>query len=80
MTCKPITFPDGSPIVNSDTLKSLPFEKSSDSEKDGESKLGLALWYILAVLLGILLTVIVIYAICQITGAPFPFSFGKSKS
>ena len=80
MTCKPITFPDGSPIVNSDTSKSLPFEKSSDSEKDGESKLGLALWYILAVLLGILLTVIVIYAICQITGAPFPFSFGKSKS
>jgi len=77
MTCKPVTFPDGSPIINTDTSKLLPYENTSgDSEKGGISPL----WYILAVILGILLTFLVVATICAITESPLPFGLsGKNK-
>ena len=69
MTCKPVTFPDGSPIINTDTSKLLPYENTSgDSEKGGISPL----WYIL--------TFLVVATICAITESPLPFGLsGKNK-
>ena len=83
MTCKPITFPDGSPIINTDTSKLLPYESttsSGDSEEDDKESTA-PLIYVLAVIFGILLTVIVVFVVCLLAGAPLPFGLsGKSNS
>ena len=85
MTCKPITFPDGSPIINTDTSKLLPYENTSDSKgliSDMKEKATTSPgWYILAVILGILLTFLTIVLICLVAKAPLPFGLsGKSTS
>jgi hypothetical protein len=82
MTCKPITFPDGSPIINTDTSKLLPYENTSDSGDKESDKDGVPpIWYILVVIFGALSTFLLIVLICLVAKSPLPFGLsGKSNN
>ena len=74
MNCKPITFTDGSPIINTDTSKLLPSEDTPDSGDEESDKDGVSpIWYILAVIFGSLLIFLIIVLICFLAKAPLPF-------